>query len=455
MTIRRTMLGLAIAVGGALGLSACNNDAGTGLFARTWDPVVLTGADLGSFVGLDPGDIVGFRYNSDLAAWEQVPVQVDERHLEDARVLRNGSGSAGFDILAYSDPGSNAGADPTATFDHDDELVFMADDTGGQAPGGLADPNGVVAGTARELTITDPVTTPAALRGPGTGYLYLFEQNGSLDPAAGVDYVSYSFADNDSDIVTDRYTTHFSARWTRDELTIEPPAGTGADILDRHRNLFALDNCVRSEDTFSSGPGGYATNVDGPVRAIRSYLGANSGTYTQREHLFYRRYEQVTTFLRVHFLSTGIMDFYDMAPAATGMIYRNSVDTEGVTVDGAPDTLAGSGQLDWETWAGDQGTLVSAHEMETDFTPTVTNYYRDDSAPPVTQCTGDAFEYGAAGNWITSALPNTDPTIASPPAKHLTATRHNIYEWATNTGGQAETFVESVDNPLTVANAPR
>ncbi len=432
----------------ALVAVACNNDAGTTLNARTFDPVVMTGAELPSFSGLDPDDLVAFRYNSDTSSWEQIPVQVDERHLEDASVLRNGSGSAGFDILAYSDPSSNAGADPDATIDDDDEVVFMADDTGGQAPPAAGYPPGTVAGSGLELTVTDPVTGPGTLRGGQVGYVYLFEQDGTLDQGAGVDYVDYSFADTNSTISTDRYTTHFSARWTRDAITIEPPAGTGVDILDRHRNLFALGFCGRTEDTFSSGPGGYATNIDGPVRAIRSYLGANSGTYTQREHTFYRTYEKVDTFLRVHAIP-GMIDMYDMTPAATGMVYRNSNDASGQTVDGVPDAIAGSNMLEWEAWSGDQGTLYSVQSFEADFSPTIVSYYEDDSTPPFTQCTGDAFEYGAGGNWITSAIPNTDPT--QNPFNTFTQTRHNIYELSGYLGLGATVYADSVNNPLTVA----
>ena len=53
-------------------------------------------------------------------------------------------------------------------------------------------------------------------------------------------------------------------------------------------------------------------------------------------------------------------------------------------------------------------------------------YYTDDSTPPAVQCTGDAFEYGASGTAITSAIPNTDPAIAGSVAT-LTATRWNVY----------------------------
>jgi hypothetical protein len=310
---RRTLAGVAgLAIGG-LALSACNVDAGTGLWVRDLDPVVLRGSDLPDLVGIDPGDIVAFRYDTQAGAWDQVPVQVDERHLEHLTQLRDGTGTTGPMAMAYSDPGANAGADPVATFDADDEVAFMADDTGGAAPNGIGRPAGVVAGSGVAVTVIDPLTATSAYRGTGTGLVYLFERSGQLSPGAGVDYVDYDFAPGDpmghaedSTVTTDGYRTHFAARWVRDALHL----GEGPDLLDRHRNQFALDVCGRSEDTFSAGDGGYATNVDGPVRVIRSYLGANSGTYTQREHIFYRRTERVQTFLRVHAIP-GIMDFYD------------------------------------------------------------------------------------------------------------------------------------------------
>jgi hypothetical protein len=46
-----------------------------------------------------------------------------------------------------------------------------------------------------------------------------------------------------------------------------------------------LGECGRSEQTFTMGPGAMVANKSGPVRAIRSYMGANSGGHTHREHL--------------------------------------------------------------------------------------------------------------------------------------------------------------------------
>jgi hypothetical protein len=424
----RTLASLAAATIGAVGLSSCNVDAGTGLWLRDFDPVVLQGSGLPDLIGTDPDDIVAFRYDTQAGAWDQVPVQVDERHLEHLTQLRNGTGSTGPMAIAYSDPAANAGADPVATFDADDEVAFMADDTGGEAPSGAARPTGVVAGSGVEVTVTDPLTPTNPLRGSGTGLVYLFVRSGALSPAAGDDYVDYEFGPVDpmghaesSTVSTDRYATHFSSRWARDRLHL----GGGPDLLDRHRNQFALGVCGRSEDTFSAGDGGYATNVDGPVRAIRSYLGANSGTYTQREHIFYRGTERVQTFLRVHAIP-GIMDFYDYSGSAIGMRYRSSNTPGGVVIDGIPDAMPAAAPT-WEAVTGAPGALVSVSTVETDIAGMgMQSYYSDDSTPATTQCTGDAFEYGASGTRITTPIPNTDPA-ATGTVHTFTGTRWNVY----------------------------
>ena len=226
--------------------------------------------------------------------------------------------------LAYSDPAANAGADPVATFDADDEIAFMADDTGGRGPGRCRVPGRRGRRhRASEVTVTDPLSTTTPVPGHA-GSATCTCSSGRARPVPG-SRASTTWTTTSPPPTRwamprtprcrrDRYSTHFSARWTRDRLHL----GAGPDILDRHRNLFAVGVCGRSEDTFSAGDGGYATNVDGPVRVIRSYLGANSGTYTQREHIFYRSTERVQTFLRVHDIP-GIMDFYDYSPAAIGM----------------------------------------------------------------------------------------------------------------------------------------
>ena len=87
------------------------------------------------------------------------------------------------------------------------------------------------------------------------------------------------------------------------------------DILDRAKATLGPGVCGRSEDTFDDAEGAFIANKSGPVRAIRSYIGANSGPLTQREHIFYEQREDVRTFLRVHAVP-GPWDFFDYSSAA-------------------------------------------------------------------------------------------------------------------------------------------
>jgi hypothetical protein len=100
------------------------------------------------------------------------------------------------------------------------------------------------------------------------GYVYLFQQDGSLSPGAGQSYVTYGFNllsgnymatynmnanggnPEDSTITTPNYTYHFGDRWQEDQMKISIGGATNVDILDRHKALFYPGVCARSEDTF-------------------------------------------------------------------------------------------------------------------------------------------------------------------------------------------------------------
>src|SRR4029079_5149747 len=122
------------------------------------------------------------------------------------------------------------------------------------------------------------------------------------------------------------YKRHFSNRWVTDQLNVIAAGKTAPDILDRQKVLFAPNVCGRSEDTFdATGPygsaeGAFVINKSGPVRAIRSYVGANSGPSTQRTDICYDRREDLRTDLRVHAIPS-VMDFIDYSAAASGMTY--------------------------------------------------------------------------------------------------------------------------------------
>jgi hypothetical protein len=433
---------------------------------RSADPVVLTGVQVPTLQGLAPGDIVGFANVSGL--WQQIPVQVDERAVKNIGDIYDGTMS-GTNVLAYTDPFTYTGADPIPTFDQDDEIVFMAADAGG-TPATFSEPPGVVPATGVRVLISDPLA-PAQ-----SGAVFLFQQDGTLDPAAGEQYVDYDFCllpgclsyipnydvvggvatgpganPEDSEVVTPNYTHHFSDRWISDELTITLGGASGVDILDRHKALFAPGQCGRSENTFSASHGAFIVNKSGPVRALRSYIGANSGPQTQRDHVFYAQRQDIITNLRVHTIPS-IMDFFDYSAAASGMTYRNNLNTAGVTIDGVPDAVL-PGPITWEQVTGPQGTLTHVAQVRTNIGGfTYTSYYVDDVAPSVTQCTGDTSAFGSSGVWVNQSVPCTDP---HPTCTGLLSTTRTIYYDAP--GGDAASAAQraaEANAPLTVAVAP-
>ena len=213
----------------ALFLSALVAGAsGAATLDRPADPVVLTGADVSALLGAAPGDIVAFRYDS---GWVQIPVQVDERAVVDFADIYNHLGGVTETVTAlqYTDAGTYTGADPDATLDANDEIVFMAADAGDRPPI-FSDPAGVVPGSGVQIEISDPLDA-------GEGTVYLFERSGGLDPGAGANYADYQFDlvagvypddydiangpnPEDSTVTTAYYTLHLADRWIVDEMRV-------------------------------------------------------------------------------------------------------------------------------------------------------------------------------------------------------------------------------------------
>ncbi len=447
----RTIRGLAAVL--AAGLLAAPAPAANAL-GRDLEPVVLAGASLPSLLGAAPSRIVGFRHQG--SAWVQIPVQVDERAVVDFGTVY-GTDPMGETFLAYADPGTFTGADPDATFDADDEIALDAADAG-DAADGASDPGSVASGTRLEITLANPVTTAEA-------FVYLFLSDGSLDPAAGRAPIGYVFDllsgdykttydrnsgpnPEDSSVTTAAYSVHFSDRWIRDGTSITAGGASGADILDRHAFRFAPRDCARTEDTFSNGEGAFIVNRAGPVRALRGYVGANSGVTTYRVHRFYARLETIETVLRVHRIP-GALDYFDHSAAASGMTYTDDTDPAGVTIDGVPDAVT-PGPLAWEQVSGAQGTMAAVRRIETDIAGlTATSFYSDDANPATPSCTGDGVEYGAHGSWIDQAIPNTDPAVPDP-LNHVVF-RIAIAYGAPGLGNAfAQALATQVDAPLVV-----
>jgi hypothetical protein len=410
---------------------------------RPADPVVLTGADLPMFASMPPQLLVAWRYRQ---GWQQIPVQVDERASIDFGTIYHQPSPSGITQLVYTDPSTWTGGDPNPLIDADDEIVFMAQDSG-ERPATWSEPSHVVARSGIEIALSDPLAPERQ------GFVYLFQQDGSLDPGAGAQYVSYSFNllsgnykatydpnqgphPENSTVTSPAYRTHFADRWINDQLHITAGGVERPDILDRHKALFSPGDCNRSEDTFANGAapfpvGVFIANKSGPVRAIRSYMGANSGPLTQRDQIFYAQRQDIRTMLRVHSIP-GIMDFYDYSPDANGMTYYNNLNLAGLSIDGTPDQPV-AGVLEWELITGSQGSLVNVFTTTTDIDGfTSTSYYLDSTSPATAQCTGDAFAYGASGAWVNQGIPCTDPLPQAlggtcPTSYHTLSTTRTIY----------------------------
>lgn len=456
-----------------------------GLNGRPDQPVVLVGGQVPGLAGLAPGEIVGFK--SVDGTWVPIPVQVDERVIVDfctiyAAELLGANAPCDtaqtINALFYADPDTYTGPDTDPGFDHDDELVFMARDGGDRMPAGAA-PEGVVAGSGVEVELSAD---------GDKAWVYLFEREmgGPLQPGAGEDLVSYDvvFAGGidykteypfigdgscgnmtcdppiveDSTVKTDNYERHFSARWVTDLLRITTPESSGQDILDIAQARFAPGNCGRHVLTFSTAEGAFVANIDGPVRAIRSYLGANSGPLTQRTHLFYDSVEVVQTFLRVHAIP-GIMELVDYSPDATGMFYSNEHNQTEVEIDGAPDPGFDTTAFSWELVSGPHGSVVSVIEPHLSQPLTTVAYYEDNLATPNNQCSAsnlldhpDDVAFGTSGTWITSAIPDTDPRTGG--LDHVYLQRTSLY--TTHSLAPVEAVVEADKlkaPPLVVARA--
>jgi hypothetical protein len=111
------------------------------------------------------------------------------------------------------------------------------------------------------------------------------------------------------------------------------------------------------------------------------------------------------------------------------------------------------GALAWEMVTGAQGTLAVTPQVATDmpgFSPT--SYYLDDSTPPVTQCTGDAFAYGSSGLWVNQDIPNTDPYLGA--HYHLEAGRVIAYAGPNRDAAFAEACAAEAANPIVFETAP-
>ena len=465
---RRTVLTVAVLVPAVLGLVACTRFGAT--LSRGSDPVVLAGSTVPKLLGGDPMRVVGFAWDG--SAWHQIPVQVDERDLVNPGQIYHRptniwpvvfGTSTPYKMLVYTPPpATTAGykvattytpSDSDPTLDANDEISFLANDMGKAVDGSVAPPPGVTAASREQIKAADPLATDQV------GYVYLFHSDSLTGGSAGATGVDYSFSLDSGDyrntykmgtaslapnntwgfnpehstVTTGVYTQHFGDRWLNDGFAVKAN-GTGARMLER-THFYATGGCGRSEDTFNGGAsnpgeGAFILNLSGPVRAIRSYLGANSYLYTANTHFFYPEREDLITELRGHpgLPGYGVAD--DYVTGTTGLKYSDPANSE-VPIDGVQDTVTpiaystgAAAPSAWQMVSGPQGSVVTVRTLDTDIPGlNVSTVYQDRNVATPAQCTGDAAAYGQNGVNVVSPVnnvPNTDPTLGANPNSFVT-----------------------------------
>ena len=467
---RRVVFGTLVIVPALLGLTVCTRFGAS--LSRPADPVVLDGTALPKLIGGDPSHIVGFSFDG--TAWHQIAVQVDERDLVSPGEIYHrpttlyphlfGTNTL-YKILVYTPPASlTAGytsggttytpVDSNPAFDGNDQVSFLGGDTGKQAGSSVADPAGVDGTTREEVKAADP------LAGTDFGYTYLFHSATLTGGGAGTTGVKYTFSLDSGDyratykmgtsslspnntwgfnpehstVVTPSYRETLGDRWLNNGLAITTGGATGATMLERGHYYATSVGCARNEDTFDGGAnnpgeGAFVVNISGPVRAIRSYMGANSYQYTVTTDVFYPGRQDTLTELRGHAGLPGYGSADDFVTGTTGLTYSDPANT-GIVIDGAADTVTpisyttgSAAPVAWQMVSGQQGSLVTTRTLDTDLTGLdVATVYQDENPASPAQCTGDAAAWGQNGENVTSpvsSVPVTDPTLSATPGNFV------------------------------------
>jgi hypothetical protein len=205
------------------------------------------------------------------------------------------------------------------------------------------------------------------------------------------------------------------------------------------------------------GEGAFILNLSGPVRAIRSYLGANSYLYTANTHFFYPDREDLVTDVRGHAGLPGYGSADDYVTGTSGLRYSDPKNT-GIVIDGTPDAVTPIGYttgspapVSWQMVSGGQGSVVTVRTLDTDISGlNVTTVYQDANPATPAQCTGDAAAYGQNGANLTSPVNNvpvTDPTLSATPGK-LVVHRYRYFRGPNLSTADAATLDTQARTPV-------
>lgn len=368
----------------------------TKTLTRDLEPVVLRGSSFSGFAGAPLGELFLYAYDSAVAAWQQIPFQIDE-----IGISGNNSG--------YFIPDDGL-------LDDDDELVFMARDAGDRAPDSWLPDSGSQAFDRYEIEVSNP------LEQGEKGWVYLYMSASlAVDDDLG-DYIDWhpsATGNAGQDTVRSIFyeMSHGTGGFPEDLRITPAGGGNNQDLLDRLKLratiAFGIVVFPPIDETAiivsSEGDDGVRA-VDGRVRVVREVNATLQGLDLNFESgaLFYYPYS-ISYTIEIPSLEdlggsavllSGRLSL-DLNQNAANMTFISANNPDGFSVDGSPDrpNIEIDSQLPANNWAsiqGAQGTIVHLFPIELSVGGSRSLYYSDADTLK-NDDTGDRMSYGDTG----------------------------------------------------------
>ncbi len=367
-----------------------------GQIAYRQDAVVVKGQLVSGLAGKEIGNLGLMRWEKDTFA--PVPFQVDEKTPEGAFVYGNG-------------PKKNPQAG-NGKLDGQDELVFMAWDTGEFAPDNFKWPENAVSGA--QISVTD-----SARNNKSAVYLFYFSSGA---PASKIDYAQHLVEEGRTFVKTDHY-------WFGEPIAkgffdrfhfVGVDGKIGPNLVDRIKGrgyISALGiHLIRGENDT---PADLVAWIDGPVRVVHRMegglelpLGIKVKLAGGSDNVFYRNYLYTPIFFSLPAgaasLLKGSYMIYtiDFNNNFKGSYYFDPVNKTPTLIEGKMDAQEKGLNLDtvhnWYAVGGDHGNLVERMIIPIQWKDTVkmTGFYVDDdkeSNPPESEPGRHQFGFKLSG----------------------------------------------------------
>ncbi|MCA9938680.1 MAG: hypothetical protein KC418_08560 [Anaerolineales bacterium] len=389
-------------------------------FTRADEPIVVTGADLPQLTG-SPIDELGL-YALQSGIWVPIPFQVDEVNITGTYVIEE-----------------------DGLLDENDELVFLADDTGAEAS------NDQWVGDLGSLLyprVSIQATDPLYVGEEGWVYLY----RSSTLAKSTVSYISW---DADTETIA---ATNYSASFDQTNfigLSTLSINGSG-DILDRQKvRVDVTPLGMITEDDLAMFlsqlglPSTLTVAALGPIRAATGNLAVGIGfafygsridldlTFPLSDTVIVTNNVQLPLQFQSAFTSLDLLN-----PTQTGMAPATYYDPNvpaGVAIDGAADSVPVSPWHNYSVVSGQVGTIVDVMEVDRG-QGHIRNYYIDNSTIDDAD-TGDRKSFGNAGIGIERSNANTEIGMIQ--------INQRFYILTGPQGNVGPDYVTRTDNPFT------